>query len=67
MKAIRMDDKNCIVWYNEHKWRSRRAARLANKEASSAHEGMLSVFPDNEPPELEPWQKKLAAVKENLK
>lgn len=66
MKAIRMDDKKCIVWYNEHKWRSRRAARLARKEASLPHEGMLSVFPDSEPPELEPWQKKLAEAKEKL-
>ncbi len=64
MKAIRMDKENCIVWYDEHNWRSRRAARLAKKEAAGNHEGMLSVFPDKEPPELEPWQKKLAEAKE---
>jgi len=66
MKAIRMDDANCIVWYNEHGWRSRRVARLAKKEASSKHEGMLSVFPAAEPPELEPWQKELQKAKEKL-
>ncbi len=66
MKAIRMEDENCIIWYNEHKWRSRRVARLGKREASTKHEGMLSVFPSSEPPELEPWQKKLAEMKEKL-
>ena len=63
MKAIRMEKENCIVWYDEHHWRSRRAARLAKKEAAGKHEGMLSVFPDSEPPALEPWQEKLASLK----
>ena len=67
MKAIRMKDKDCIIWYNEHKWRSRRVTKYTENDANSNHEGMLSIFPDNEPPELEPWQKKLAEVKENLK